>query len=262
MNKKYVFTLILVGLNLFFTCQSCRAERLCYKTGDTAVEQVLYRDKHSLWVRRPSGDVAISLESIEKIKNDDGSISKYDYGTILNTIEENVRKAKYDEAADLCDLLLQSFSKSNEVHYLRAILNHKAGRLSKSMEDYKFIIDNQGGDAKVFNNIGVIYASGKDNERAVEMFNKAVEKNAEIPEIHYNLAFLFLQAKDYNGAISEYNKVITKEPDSIDALYNLSVAYAKNGDYPAAKDRLQKILAIDSNDESAKQALDALSGKK
>jgi len=55
---------------------------------------------------------------------------------------------------------------------------------------------------------------------------------------------------------------LAKEPDNTTALYNLGIAYAFKGDYPEAKSRLRKVLEIDSGDESAKLALDILSGKK
>jgi tetratricopeptide (TPR) repeat protein len=257
---KALSILILAGLML--ASRASRAEKIYYTDGTSAAEQVIGRDKNSVWVKRPSNDIAITLERIEKIQNDDGSVSKYDYGTILKTIEEKVKAGNYNEAADLCDLLLQSFPKSNEVHYLCAVLNQKAGRFPKTAEDYKFIIDNQVGDANVFNNLGAIYASDKDNQRAMEMFKKAAEKNGDMPEVHYNLAFLYLQSKDYTGAIDEYNKVLVKEPDNTTALYNLGVAYALKGDYAGARDQFQKVLAINKADESAQKALKALSGKK
>ncbi len=239
-----------------------RAEKIYYKDGTTVTGQVIGRDKNSVWVKGSPKDTAINPDRIEKILNDDGSISKYDYGTILRTIENKVKSGNYNEAADLCDLLVQSFPKSNEVHYLRAVLNQKAGRLSKTAEDYKFMIDSQDTDAKVLNNLGAVYASDRDNQRAMEMFKKAAEKNGDMPEVHYNLAFLFMQAKDYNAAIDEYNKVIAKEPGDTTALYDLGVAYAFKGDNSAARDQFQKVLVIDNADESAKKALKALSGKK
>ncbi|MDD4879342.1 MAG: glutamate--tRNA ligase [Candidatus Omnitrophica bacterium] len=253
---------ILAAAGFLMACRDLYAEKIFYKNGTSATEQVIGRDKNSVWLKDPSGDITINPDRIEKILNDDGSISKYDYGTILKTIEEKVKAGSYGEAADLCDLLVQSFPKSNEVHYLRAVLNQKAGRLSKTTEDYKFIIDSKDGDAKVFNNLGAIYAADKNNQLAMEMFKKAAEKNGDIPEVHYNLAFLFLQAKDYDSAIDEYNKVIAKEPDSTTALYNLGVAYAFKGDYAGARDRFQKVLAIDKGDQSAKKALKGLSEKK
>ena len=258
--SKALVALMVFGLLLAY--RPAAAEKIFYKDGTVATEQVIGRDKNSVWVKGPSKDTAINPDRIEKILNDDGSVSKYDYGMILKTIEAKVKAGKYGEASDLCDLLLQSFPKSNEVHYLRAVLNHKAGRFSKTAEDYKFIIDSQDSDAKVLNNLGAIYAADKDNQHAMEMFKKAAEKNGDMPEVHYNLAFLFLQAKDYNNAIDEYNKVIEKEPDNTTALYNLGVAYAFKGDYAGAKDQFQKVLAIDKADESAKKALEALSGKK
>jgi len=238
------------------------AEKIIYKSGTETEEQVVSRDKNSLWVKRSSGIVPIGLERIERIENSDGTVSKFDYGTILKAIEDQVKKGEYTKAADLCGLLVESFPKSTEVRYLRALLNHKAGRLPQTAEDYKFMIDNQSNDPKVFNNMGVIYAADRDNQRAIEMFTKAEEKNADMPEIHYNLAQVFLELKDYSAAINEYNRVLEKEPDNVTALYNLGVAYAYRGDYADAKDKLRKVLEIDRGNEKAREALRAVSGIK
>jgi len=227
-TKKRVLSAVAIIAAFLLPRQTLLAEKVYYKNGTEAYEQIIGRDKDSIQVRRAFGDSVVNLERIEKIENDDGSISKYDYNALLKAIEEKVKNGRYDEAADLCGILLESFPKSNEIRYLRATLNHKAGRLAKTVEDYKFIIDNNGASASVFNNLGEIYASGKDNQGAIEMFMRAS----------------------------------AKEPDNITALYNLGVAYAAKGDYAEAKNQLNKVIAIDSGDENAKQALRALSGAK
>lgn len=258
MKKKYVLFLIVIVL---LACRLSWAERVLYKSGTEIEEQIVSRDKNSIWVKRSSGNVAINLNRIERIVNNDGSISKFDYSAILKSIEAQVKRGEYANAADLCGLLLESFPKSTDIRYLRALLNHKAGRLPQTEEDYKFIIENEGNNPKAYNNLGVIYATDRDSQRAKEMFAKAEEKNASIPEIHYNLAFVFLELKDYAAAITEYNTVLAKEPENVAALYNLGVAYANKGDYAAAKNQMERVLAIDKNNRDAQDALEAISEK-
>lgn len=238
----------------------CEAEKVYYSDGRVADEQVLYRDKETIRVKRPSGDANVDRSRILKIINDDGSISKYDYESVCGAIKDKVREGKYAEAAAFCDILLQSFSKSAEIHYLRGVLNHKAGNLAKTKEDYTFILDNDITDARVLNNLGVIYAADKENEKAVELFNKAIERDPGLAEAHYNLGGIFLLTGDYDGAISEYTKVVDKEPENIEALYHLGRAYAGKKDYTSARDQWNRILSIDRENLEAKRALESLSG--
>lgn len=238
---------------------SCEAEKIYYIDGRVVDEKVVSRNKDMIKINRSSGEVSVKRDRIDKILNDDGSVSKYDYEGICNAIKDNVKEGKYAEAAAWCDTLLQTFSKSSEIHYLRAVLNHKAGNLAKTQEDYNFVLEKGAIDAKILNNLGAIYATDKQNEKAVEMFNKALEKDPGLTEAHFNLAGILLMGKDYPGAINEYNRVIEKEPDNVEALYNLGVAYSNRGDNASAKGCWKKILAVDPQNFEARTALDALS---
>lgn len=249
---------ILLAYSLCFA-PACPAEKIYYTDGKVADERVVSRSKDILVLARTDGEVKIKRDRIERILNDDGSVSKYDYEGLCNAIKDNVKEGKYAEAAAFCDTLLQTFSKSSEIHYLRAVLNHKAGNLSRTKEDYNYVLEKGAIDARILNNLGAIYAIDKENEKAIEMFNKALEKDPGMTEAHFNLAGLLLMRKDYPGAINEYNKVVGKEPDNIEALYNLGVAYSNRGDKTEARACWKKVLSVDPMNPDAKTALEALS---
>ncbi|MFA5149135.1 MAG: tetratricopeptide repeat protein [Candidatus Omnitrophota bacterium] len=238
---------------------SCEAEKVYYTDGRVADEKIISRSRDTIKLTRTSGEVSVKRDRIDKILNDDGSVSRYDYEGICNAIKDKVKEGKYAEAASFCDTLLQAFPKSSEIHYLRAVLNHKAGDLSKTKEDYNFVLEKGTVDAKILNNLGAIYATDKDNAKAAEMFNKAIEQDPSLAEAHFNLAGMLVMDKDFPGAINEYNKVIEKEPDNVEALYNLGAAYSSRGDNVSAKGCWKKILAVDPQNFEAKAALDAIS---
>jgi tetratricopeptide (TPR) repeat protein len=246
-------------LPCFAALTECRAEKIYYIDGRIVDEQIAGRSKDVIMIQRSSGTVSVKRDRIDKILADDGSISKYDYEGICNAIKDKVKESNYAEAASLSELLLKSFSKSAEVHYLNAVLNHKAGNIAKTKEDYNFVLESGTVDAKILNNLGAIYATDRDNDKAIEMFNQAIEKDPGLTEAHFNLAGLLLQKKDYPGAINEYNKVIEREPDNTEALYNLGVAYFSRGDPSSARNNWKKILSVDPNNTEAKDALNALS---
>ncbi len=256
--KKHSLAVAVLFAYLLLPVADCAAEKIYYTDGRAVDERVVSRNKDTLVLARTDGEAQVKRDRIDRILNDDGSISKYDYEGLCNAIKDNVKEGKYAEAAAFCDTLLQTFSKSSEIHYLRAVLNHKAGNLSRTKEDYNYVLEKGTIDAKILNNLGAIYATDKENEKAIEMFNKALEKDPGMTEAHFNLAGLLLMKKDYPGAISEYNKVVEKEPDNTEALYNLGVAHSSRGDKAEAKACWKKILAVDPMNPDAKAALDAL----
>jgi tetratricopeptide (TPR) repeat protein len=257
--KKHALVVTVLLAYSFFPAPYCGAEKIYYTDGKVADERVISRSKDTLVLARTDGEASVKRDRIDKILNDDGSVSKYDYEGLCNAIKDAVKAGKYADAAAFCDVLLQTFSKSSEIHYLRAVLNHKAGNLSRTKEDYSYVLEKGTIDAKILNNLGAIYATDKENEKAIEMFNKALEKDPGMTEAHFNLAGLLLMRKDYPGAISEYNKVVEKEPDNTEALYNLGVAHSNRGDKTEAKACWRKVLSVDPQNFDAKAAMDALS---
>ncbi|MFA5164548.1 MAG: tetratricopeptide repeat protein [Candidatus Omnitrophota bacterium] len=257
--RKHALAVTVLLAYSFFPAPYCGAEKIYYIDGRVADERVVSRSKDTLVLARPDGEASVKRDRIDRILNDDGSVSRYDYEGLCNAIKDNVKEGKYAEAAAFCDVLLQTFSKSSEIHYLRAVLNHKAGNLSRTKEDYSYVLEKGTIDAKILNNLGAIYATDNENEKAIEMFNKAIEKDSGLTEAHFNLAGLLLMGKDFPGAINEYKKVVEKEPDNIEALYNLGVAHFNRGDRSLARACWKKVLSIDPQNPDAKTALNTLS---
>lgn len=250
--------LIMLLLNLSI----CNAEKIYCKDGKVINANILYYRRGSIWVELSSGALGINIKDIDRIENDDGSISKYDYKSLASAVQDVIAGQKYNEAARLCSLLLESFPEDTQIHYLRGLLNQKIGNFEQATEDYNFLIQRRVADAPIFNNLGAIYANKKESQEAKVLFIKVTGENPDIVEAHNNLAILSLQIKDYARAIDEYNKVIEKEPDNVKALYNLGVAYMNSEDYAKAKEQWEKILAIKPGDADAKNALEYLKVKK
>ncbi|MFH0790425.1 MAG: tetratricopeptide repeat protein [Candidatus Omnitrophota bacterium] len=262
MKKLIISLTVIAGIFWGMICSSANAERLYYKDGLVKEGKIIYRIKDSIWIQNQTGALGFSREDIERVENDDGSISKYDYESLCGLVQEFIKEEKYKEAVELCGVLLGSFPESIHLHYLRGILNHESGDSSKAMGDYKFLVKHGVSDGRIFNNIGVIYANNEEYQQAMDYFIKAIELAPDAAEFHHNLAELFMQTKDYKHAIDEYSKVIEKQPDNVQALYNLGIAYEKEQNYLKAKEQWEKVLAVDSNDRDAKNALDSLSAKK
>jgi len=257
MKRHYVLFIIALFLSLTAS-DFCYAEKIYCKDGKVVYGNIIYRTKSSIWVRHASGAVGVSLDNIDRIENDDGSISRYDYKFFYNATQDYVSQKNYSEAINMCSLLLKSFPDNAQIHYLRAIISHKLGYAEQAIQDYNFLIENGLADADVFNNLGAIYADNKEYKKAAELFSMALKSDLKMTEAYNNLAEVLMQIKDYNGAIKEYNKVLKLEADNTRALYNSGIAYMKKGMYGKAREMWEKILSIKPDDADAKRALERL----
>lgn len=250
--KPFLLAIMLVFL---LKADTCLAEKIHCKDGRVLYGEVLYRTKTSLWIKQYSGAVGINFDNIDRIEDDSGGISKYDNRTIYNIIQGYISDRKYSEAVNLCALFLKYFPENTRVRYLRAVLNHELGSVELAVEDYNFLIERGMADAEVFNNMGVLYASGERYKEAEEMFLRAIKYDEKMIEAHNNLAEIFLQINDNTRAIKEYNEVIKIEPDNIKALYNSGIAYARNKEYKKARECWEKVLSVNSYERDAKEAI-------
>jgi tetratricopeptide (TPR) repeat protein len=260
MKRPFVVLILVVSI-LFCSFSYGKAEKIYRKDGNVIDGTIIYRTKNSIWLRHPSGAVGVNLEDIDRIEDEDGSISRYGYKSIYDIIQNSLGDKEYDRAVGACDLLLRSFPENSQLHYLRAILNQKMGNLKNAVEDYDFLIQEESANAEIFNNLGVIYAGNKEYNTAKELFLKAIGIDAVMSEAHNNLAETLMQLKDYDDAIEEYKKVLELESDNPKVLYNFGIAYMKKGDYRKAKEQWEKLIAIRPDDIDAKKALEYLNEK-
>lgn len=260
----YRYSILSFALSAIFfiaACQ-CDAERIYCKDGQVLNEKITYRNRGIVWYKRPAGSVGININDIEKIENDDGSVSKYDYKTMGRKIQECIRQGSYGEAVGLCSMLLETIPDNARLRYLRGILSQKVGNFEKAEEDYAFLVKNNMADAAILNNLGTIYAADKKYREAADLFLKAAAENPEMVEVHDNLAMASLQAGDYSRATAEYEKVIAREPGNINALYNLGIIYMSKNNFEKAKMLWEKALSIKPEDEDTKNALQYLEDKR
>lgn len=257
------FILFSILLPIFFVIYSrCLAENIYYKDGRIIEAQIVDRTKDTIWIQYGGGSIGIDAKEISKIINNDGSISKYGVGYLVDQIHELIKEKKYIEAEKSCTSLLESSPENASIRYLRGMLNQKIGNASKAIHDYNFLISHKDADEAIFNNLGTIDAQSKKYDDATDLFYKAINRNSERAEFHNNLSELFMSLKNYDQAIEEYNKVLKLEPDNLVALFNLGVIYKDKGDYMKAGKQWQRILAIKPDDVDARKALLSLKKKR
>lgn len=109
-----------------------------------------------------------------------------------------------------------------------------------------------------------------DLDKAIILYEKAIEHNTNASEVYYNLGLIYLEKYDNTKDIAAKNEYIEKALKSFDtstkydvtfsaAYYYLAYAYEKIGDKVAAKRHYENALNFGDELQLAKKALDNLS---
>jgi arylsulfatase A-like enzyme/Tfp pilus assembly protein PilF len=101
--------------------------------------------------------------------------------------------------------------------------------------------------AMVHNKHGELLALLGRPHEAVEVFQRAIDSNSELPQPHYNLAVVYEELGQPDLAIDHYERAIEGAPTHFQAQFNLGRIYGRRGDL----DRQQQLYeaAIESNPE-------------
>lgn len=92
---------------------------------------------------------------------------------------------------------------------------------------------------------GVRYASAERNQRARELYERAIDLQPGSPHAHNNLAWLLVQIdQDSDAAIAHAQAALQLRPNQIEYLDTLAAAYCQNGQYGKARETLQQALDL------------------
>jgi tetratricopeptide (TPR) repeat protein len=231
------------------------AETIYCTDGRVVRGKIEYHSRRSVWFDYSSDTTGVSFDEIDRIVDDDGSISKYDFRTLYKQSQQDVIEGQYGKALDLYDILLETFPDSKLIHYLRGVLRHKLGKLPEAESDYVYLYECDAADAGVLNNLGAIHAERQEYKEAKKWFGRALKKNSRSVQTHNNLADVLLKNKDYKLALVEYRRVLKLSPDNAQALYNTGYIYMEKEKYSLAGKYWERVLRVQPDNREAQNGL-------
>ncbi|MBI1212188.1 MAG: tetratricopeptide repeat protein [Alphaproteobacteria bacterium] len=114
--------------------------------------------------------------------------------------------------------------------------------------------------APAYSDRGMAYAGKKDFDKAIVDLNKAVELNPTDPDSYAVRGSAYAMSGDNKKALADLNKAILMNPRAVTALYNRGKVYAAMKDAANAKADFKAVLAIDPDNQLAKDELKTLGG--
>jgi tetratricopeptide (TPR) repeat protein len=80
-------------------------------------------------------------------------------------------------------------------------------------------------DNRILTELINYYLTTKQNDKALDYLNTAIEKDDLNPSFYYARAVLNDNSKNFDAALADYNKCLELDPNYFNALYNIGVMY-------------------------------------
>jgi tetratricopeptide (TPR) repeat protein len=108
-------------------------------------------------------------------------------------------------------------------------------------------------------NLGYVYVSENDFQRAIASYRKAAELEPLRSESFFNLGYIYATLEDLPQAKQMYARVVKLEPDYLDeALFNLAVVQAQLGERSQCVQNLRRAIDINPANTSAAALLEQI----
>ena len=108
------------------------------------------------------------------------------------------------------------------------------------------------------NNQGYIAFNRSQYDKAIELFQDAIQSDSRSAVAHYNLGCIYLEIEEYTKAVNYLQEAVALNPDFKEACYNLALAYLKWGYHQEAIKAAHTSLEVDENYLLAQKLLEAI----
>ena len=128
-----------------------------------------------------------------------------------------------------------------------AAKNHQENKTDIAQELYNQVLKVDPNHLNALNNLGAIFKSSGEYQKAKSCYEKAIELNPNLVEAHNNRGNIFRELKDFEKAKDCYEKAIELNPSFVEAHNNLGRVFQKLGDHQKAKGCYEKAIEINPN---------------
>ena len=133
---------------------------------------------------------------------------------------------------------------TTEETFALAVQNHQKNNLQVAGNLYKEILKTNPNHVDAHNNLGLVFQTFGDFQKAISFYQKAIEIQPDYANAHNNLGIVLGELGEYKKARSCYEKAIQINPDYVDAHNNLGVAFKELGELQKAIACYEKALKL------------------
>lgn len=223
----------------------------------------------------------VTIKALVEVNNDEILKTMMQDRTNLEEATERYKKlqAEYDALKKQMDELKQNYNPSNVAQvkkavaqnnkYFNALMELEQGNnfyfgknYQRAIESYSRAIKLNPNFAEAFNNRGNSYFQLQQYQKAQQDLQVAANLNKFDARIFNNLGSAYLLQNSYQAAIQEYTHAINLNPNFFMAYYNRALAYCYAENFQAALPDIQRAMSLNPSSLEAqnlyKQILDRL----
>lgn len=94
------------------------------------------------------------------------------------------------------------------------------------------------------NDLGILYMERGQDEKALDLFNKAIVFSPSFSQGYYNRSIVFMRKGQMNEALNDLDKAISLNPSYTDAYHNRGIVFMYKGQMDEALNNLDKAIAL------------------
>ena len=135
------------------------------------------------------------------------------------------------------------------------------GEIEEAFAVFNTVLENQPDNQEALNNLGVIYHSQRNREKAEDYFLKVLAIKDDHPDALLNLINLYQEEQRWQEAAIKLEKYLVKYDQDTNLYNQLGVVYLEIGDIEKAHVVLAKSLELNPNNQNAKKLLKQIQNK-
>jgi tetratricopeptide (TPR) repeat protein len=143
-------------------------------------------------------------------------------------------------------------------HYTLADVYLSVGKVDEAIETFHMIIKLDPENPRVYNDIGVAFASKGLTGKAIEHFGSAIKLDPGYVDAHNNIGIAYLSEGFVDKAVSHFSTAVRLRPEVVSAYLNLGKAYYLNGMIDEAIEQNRMVVGLEPDNVRAHSNLTVL----
>ena len=176
------------------------------------------------------------------------------------TPEQKIAALKKEEL-ELAEKLMKDFPNSTNPIMLMGNLWERHGDATRALEYFNKVLEKDPRRPDVYKSIGWFYMNKEQYEQAIEYWQKALEIDPNIPDVHHDIALALMGQNKQSHAIVELEKDIRISPRPSSSYFLLGQLYLRQNEYEKARKNYEKAIEIKPDYPNAYYGLFTLSAR-
>jgi len=174
------------------------------------------------------------------------------------TPEQEIAELKQEEL-ELAETLMKDFPNNINPIMLMGNLWERHGDATRALEYFNKVLEKDPKRPDVYKSIGWFHMNKEQYEQAIEYWQKALEIDPNTPGMHYNIALALMGQNKQKQAIEELEKDIEISHGSASSYFLLGQLYFRQKEYEKAGNNYEKAIEIEPSHTNAYYGLFNLS---